>query len=97
MNNVSYRSFNRLTELNESHVRATRVLEGDYQMRLTELEKEKHLALEEKELYFASQLTQERNNYQTSLVTFNLATIVRVKSTRCYFVGGNEFAKKSPG
>jgi hypothetical protein len=53
-----------LNESEEAHQRALRIAEEEYRTRLAELQEEKSLALEEKELHVASLIAQERNNHQ---------------------------------
>lgn len=54
--------FFRSSEEAENHARTLRQLEENYRTRLVELQEEKSLALEEKELHFASLLAREQSN-----------------------------------
>ena len=56
--------FIRLSEEAENHARVLRQTEEHYRSRLAEMQEEKTLALEEKELHCASLISREQNNQQ---------------------------------
>lgn len=55
---------NRLCEEAENHARTLRQTEEHYRSRLVEMQEEKTLALEEKELHCTSLISREQNNQQ---------------------------------
>ncbi len=63
---------NRLCEEAENHARMLRQTEEHYRSRLVEMQEEKTLALEEKELHCASLISREQNNQHGLQVNFHL-------------------------
>ena len=59
----------RLGEAKDDHQRLLRLAEEQYRSRLSELQEEKDLVLEEKELRCQSLITQHQNNQQGIQVT----------------------------